>query len=91
MFVVVSYDIPETRRRTKVMKLMKNYGRHAQFSVFECDLTAAQVDELKKRLRALIHPPMDNVRLYYLSEDNVSRVESLAGRGVARDPAMYMI
>ncbi len=91
MFVVVSYDVPETKRRTQIMKLLKNFGRHAQFSVFECDLTPAQLDDLRRRLRAVIHPPMDNVRLYFLAEDDVNRIETLAGRGVARDPVMYMV
>jgi CRISPR-associated protein Cas2 len=90
MFVVVSYDIPEDRRRTRVMKLLKNYGRHVQFSVFECDLTPIQLATLRDRLRGLLHPPMDNVRLYFLSEDDVARIESLAGRGLVRDPVMYM-
>ena len=91
MFVVVSYDVPETKRRTQIMKLLKNFGRHAQFSVFECDLTPAQLDDLRRRLRAVIHPPTDNVRLYFLAEDDVNRIETLAGRGVARDPVMYMV
>ena len=91
MFVIVSYDIPETKRRTRVMKLMKNYGRHVQFSVFECDLTSTQLEELRRRLKALLHPPMDNVRLYFLAENDVARIESLAGRGVARDPMVYMV
>jgi len=90
MFVVVSYDVPQTRRRTKIMKLLKNYGRHVQYSVFECDLTSAQLDNLRKQLLKLLHPPTDNVRLYHLSEDDVHRIESLAGRGVARDPILYM-
>ena len=91
MFVVVSYDIGDTKRRTKVMKLLKNYGKHVQFSVFECDLTATQLQELRQRLRALLHAPMDNVRMYFLAEDDVRRIGALAGRGVARDPLMYMV
>ncbi len=29
MFVVVSYDISEDKRRTKVMKLLRNFGSSA--------------------------------------------------------------
>ncbi|MFM7575972.1 MAG: CRISPR-associated endonuclease Cas2, partial [Microcystaceae cyanobacterium] len=39
MFVVVSYDISEDKRRTKVHKILKSYGQWMQFSLFECDLT----------------------------------------------------
>ncbi len=90
MFILVSYDIPKTKRRTQVMKLLKNYGRHVQYSVFECDLTAAQLKELKVRLSALVHLPTDNVRLYFLCESDAHRIEALAGRGVARDPILYL-
>lgn len=34
-FIVVSYDVVDDRRRTKVMKTLKNFGAHVQYSVFE--------------------------------------------------------
>jgi CRISPR-associated protein Cas2 len=90
MFLVISYDIPHTKRRTQVMKLLKNYGQHAQYSVFECDLTPPQIDQLRQQLLRLLHPATDSLRIYYLAEDDARRVERLAGRGVARDPVLYM-
>jgi CRISPR-associated protein Cas2 len=90
MIVVVSYDIPNDRRRTQVMKLLKNFGRHVQYSVFECDLTAAQLQQLRQRLRPLLHQPTDNARLYFLSEDDARRTEVLSGRGLVRDPIVIM-
>ena len=38
MFIVISYDIPDNKRRTKVMKTLKNFGAHVQYSVVECEL-----------------------------------------------------
>ena len=46
MFVIVSYDIPNDKRRTQVMKTLKDYGAHVQYSVFECELKP----ELYRRL-----------------------------------------
>jgi CRISPR-associated protein Cas2 len=36
MFYLVSYDIPDDRRRTRLAKLLKDYGGRVQYSVFEC-------------------------------------------------------
>ena len=90
MLVVVCYDIPKDQRRTQVMQCLKNFGRHVQYSVFECDLTPAQLELLRRRLRSLLPPPVDSVRLYFLSEDDARRTEVLCGRGVARDPILYL-
>jgi CRISPR-associated protein Cas2 len=90
MLIVASYDIPNTRRRTQVMKCLKDFGRHVQFSVFECDLTPPQLEQLRQRLRPLLHPPMDNVRLYFLSEDDARKTEVLSGKGVVRDRMIYL-
>lgn len=38
MFYLVSYDIPETRRRTKLAKILEDFGDRVQYSVFECIL-----------------------------------------------------
>ena len=42
MFILVSYDIPNDKRRLKVMKAVQDYGTRVQYSVFECELTAPQ-------------------------------------------------
>lgn len=89
MFVVVSYDMPDNRRRLKVMKTLKNFGTHVQFSVFECRLKAAELDELRKRLRKLIGR-QDSVRLYFISEDDVSRIEVMGSGQVTAESVFYM-
>ena len=33
MFFVVAYDIEDDKRRTKIHKLLKNYGQWMQFSL----------------------------------------------------------
>jgi CRISPR-associated protein Cas2 len=67
-WVVVSYDIPDDKRRTKVMQTLEGYGRRAQYSVFECELRPADLDRLKARLRDLIDDQQDDVRFYPLCE-----------------------
>lgn len=77
-FVVVSYDIPEDRRRTKVMKTLKNYGAHVQYSVFECQLEENELRALRRKLVKLVRQG-DSIRLYFIGRDDVQRIEVLGG------------
>jgi CRISPR-associated protein Cas2 len=42
MFYVVSYDIPEDRKRDRVSKTLLDFGARVQYSVFECILDGKQ-------------------------------------------------
>lgn len=91
MFTVISYDVVEDKRRTKVLKFLKGYGTHVQYSVFECDLTARQLATVKRELRVLIDRHTDSVRLYRLDADAVSRAEVLGIGRVTVDPLYYLV
>jgi len=75
-FLIVSYDIPSNRRRYKVMKALEGFGTRVQYSVFECSLKPRQVIDLRKRITKLIAPE-DSIRLYFISADDVNRIERL--------------
>ena len=77
MFVVVSYDIPLDHRRTKVMKVLKNFGDHVQESVFECNLKPEVYKRMLAELEKLIAPKEDSVRLYFINEADIARILSL--------------
>ena len=47
MFLVVSYDIPDDRRRTKLHRHLKGFGMRVQYSVFECVLEEPEVARLQ--------------------------------------------
>ena len=38
MLIVVSYDVPDDRRRTRLAHILKDFGERVQYSVFECRL-----------------------------------------------------
>lgn len=79
MYIVVSYDIPEDKRRTKIHKILKSYGQWVQMSVFECHLTDTQYAKLRSRLNKLIQPNQDSVRFYFLCACCQGKVERLGG------------
>lgn len=50
MKYVVSYDISSDRLRRKVSRIMEDYGRRVQYSVFECELDNKRLKKLYKKL-----------------------------------------
>lgn len=88
-FVIVSYDITEDRRRLRVMKTLEGFGTRVQYSVFECQLTHPQLDKLRAGLKPLVAQG-DSVRFYFISQDDVSRIEIIGSGAVSRDSDFYL-
>jgi CRISPR-associated protein Cas2 len=65
--VIVIYDIPCDRRRSRLSKALTGYGTRIQLSAFECHLTPTQLETLKTRVRPLIVEAEDLLRIYKLS------------------------
>jgi len=73
MLVIVCYDVnTETRegkrRLRRVAKVCESTGQRVQKSVFECQVTLAQMEELERRLLAAMNLGQDCLRLYRLPE-----------------------
>jgi CRISPR-associated protein Cas2 len=90
MNVVITYDISEDKRRTKIHKVLKSYGQWMQFSVFECDLTETQYARLRSRLSKLIKPEQDSIRFYFLCACCKDKVERIGGEQV-RDDSIFFV
>ena len=58
---LVTYDITDDKRLRKVFQLMRGFGDHLQYSVFECQLTAADLVRLRAQLAEIIHLREDQV------------------------------
>ncbi|AFK21717.1 CRISPR-associated endonuclease Cas2 [Pyrococcus sp. ST04] len=65
MYVIVVYDV-NVERVVKVNKLLKTYLYWRQNSVFEGELSRAQLYDLERRLRRIINPDEDSVLIYVL-------------------------
>jgi CRISPR-associated protein Cas2 len=90
MNVVITYDISEDKRRTKIHKVLKSYGQWMQFSVFECDLAETQYAKLRSRLSKLIKPDQDSIRFYFLCACCKDKVERIGGEQV-RDDSIFFV
>jgi len=89
-FIVVAYDISDDKRRTRLHKRLKRYGLAAQYSVFECLLTAEQFEQMKTMVAENIKPKAgDRVRYYKLCEACRTRVEATDTIARQDAPALF--
>jgi len=89
-FVVVCYDIANDRRRQRVACELENFGQRVQYSVFECHLSCADMDNLKQALNRLIDETEDRVRYYELCPKDKPKI-IIDGQGQVTKPADYHI
>lgn len=89
--IVVSYDVADNRRRSRVAKLLEGYGARKLESVFECDLTPAQWAKLRAKLFKLLQEKEDRARAYFLCETCLARTEIVGGGEVERSPSTYIV
>lgn len=79
---LVCYDICDDKRLRKVFRVVKDYGDHLQYSVFECQLTPSDLVKLRSELGASIHHTEDQVLFVCLgpSEGRGDRVITALGK-----------
>lgn len=86
---VISYDIEKDKIRNKISKLLENYGKRVQYSVFECDIKESQYEELYSRLAEVMSGEVEgNIRFYFLCKTCVAKVAILGTKsdtGIATD------
>ena len=80
MWIIVAYDVctqtPEgCKRLRRVCQACKNFGQRVQKSVFECQVTDVQFENLRAGLLKIIKKDEDNLRLYRLTEPRNKHVE----------------
>lgn len=78
---IVGYDIASARRRRRALKAVKGHAIGGQKSLYECWLTAAELQHAMANLRQLIDPMEDRVVFVRLDTRGTIHV-----RGVAVKP-----
>lgn len=91
LFVVVVYDISNDKRRTKLHNKLKGYGSPVQYSVFECILTAAEYNKMKKEIKRILRPRLDHVRYYSLCADCKEKIEIIGRHEITKEPDVIVI
>jgi len=76
MFVVVAYDISNTKRRNKIAKLLGHYGSRVNLSVFECLLTKSRFEKLRYEIEPLVEVVTDNIVYYTICFDCFTKIQT---------------
>lgn len=90
-FVVVAYDVPDDRRRTRLHRVLLNFGTPVQYSVFECLVDERELRRLKQSVAKVLRPRLDHVRYYYLCAACQGRIEATGGREEAREEDVWVV
>mgnify|MGYP001613998057 FL=1 len=91
MFYLVSYDIPDTKRRTKLAKTLEDFGDRVQYSVFECILDNKLLDKMVKRIHKIAKAEDDSIRIYSICA-NCEKIIKVIGQGeVTKNEEVYIV
>lgn len=83
----VTYDIADPKRlRLVFIRTMKGAGEHVQLSVFRCDLSERQVEELMSDLQQVIQAREDQVLIIDLGPTRGVSALQVRALGRAYDP-----
>jgi CRISPR-associated protein Cas2 len=90
MLVVVSYDVPDDRRRQRLAKLLLGFGVRVLESVFECDLTGAEYVQLERKMQRVMKRGEDQVRVYFLCQGCRLQTRTFGGPAVEHSEPFYI-
>jgi CRISPR-associated protein Cas2 len=83
---LISYDIADDKRRTRVFNTLQDHGDHAQFSVFFCQLTIAERVALEASVTGMIDCGQDQVLFVDLGKSEHELLVRVDAVGKAYDP-----
>lgn len=84
---LITYDMPNDRRRTRIAAILTTLGERVQYSVFEVQLNARQEEFLVKEIEKTIDPAEDSIRWYPMHHDTLIKIREY-GCGQAAFPTL---
>lgn len=83
---LITYDVSDDKRRTRLFKTLEGEGDHAQYSVFFCELTSAELACLRAQITGIIHDREDQVLILDLGHADRPLHQGLEVLGSPYDP-----
>jgi len=82
MNYLITYDISNDKRRTKLSDLLDKYGIRVNYSVYECELNQTKLDKLlfEIELKKLINKKYDSFRFYHICKNCTPKCFEVAQR-----------
>jgi len=76
MYVIIVYDV-SVERVSKVCQFLRQFLNWIQNSVFEGELTKAELEKIKTGLKKIIDSERDSIIIYTLRTDQILKREIL--------------
>lgn len=92
LLVLISYDIPDNRRRLKMARMLLDFGgERVQYSVFECHITPANLKGLLERAGKILDEEADSLRIYHLCQNCRPKMVLLGVAQPTEEPGLRII
>lgn len=78
---LVTYDVSNDKRRSRIFQALLDHGDHTQFSVFLCQLDPAELAKLRCVLQPHIHHEQDQVLIVDLGQAHHDLDQSIEAMG----------
>lgn len=91
MFLVVSYDIVDNKKRNKVANILEDYGTRVQYSVFECNLTKKLLGKMMDEVLKYINVDEDSLRIYEICEGCKPKIKVYGKGKVTEDEEVIVL
>lgn len=69
MRYVIAYDITDDRRRNQVAKFLEGWGKRVQKSIFECDLSLKELEQVIDGLKRILVVHEDRCHIYQICRE----------------------
>ena len=83
---LVSYDVSDAKRLRRTYKTMRGFGSSMQFSVFRCELSATEKQDLKEQLWEILNWKEDRVLVIDLGPTGGRGDRCIEHWGETREP-----
>jgi len=82
MHYIITYDIANDKRRTKLADLLGKYGTRVNYSVFECELNERKRESLLHtiEIQKLLNKKYDSLRFYHLCKNCMEKSFDVCNR-----------
>lgn len=92
MFYIVSYDIPDDNKRTKIANICKNHGlERLQYSVFAGKTTQNMIETLVLRAKEVLDRSLGAVIVVPICKNCLEKIISLGRRQVGKKSIEQLI
>ena len=91
MLILISYDIEDDNKRTRLAKKLRDFGPRVQKSVFEADINTKELHRLIEILSGIQLKNGDSIRLYRLCAECLTHIKIWGKGEVTQDREFYIV